>query len=230
MEKIILVGGGGHCKVIIDIIKSTNEYEIIGITDKEGIGTNILDIPVLGDDSILEELYNRGVKNAFVCIGALNNILIRDKIYFNLKNIGFNIPKLVHKSAVVSPYANINSGTCVMAGSVINPGVEIGQNCIINTSSVIEHDCFVGRNTHISPRSCISGGCRIGDNCHIGAGSSVIQGLNIGNHVVVGAGAAVIRNLGDMVTAVGVPAKIIKSRWFYEVFNRNLLHKTRFYN
>lgn len=212
MEKIILVGGGGHCKVIIDIIKSTNEYEIVGITDNNGIGTKILDIPIIGDDSILKELFNKGVKNAFICIGALNNILVRDKIYNNLKNLGFNIPKLIHKNAVVSPYTVINDGTCVMAGAVINPGSEIGENCIVNTSSVVEHDCFIGRNTHISPRSCISGGCRIGDNCHIGAGSSVIQGINIGNHVVVGAGAAVIRNLGDMVTAVGVPAKIIKSR------------------
>ena len=92
MEKIVLVGAGGHCKVIIDIIKSVGEYDIIGVTDTTFRGQKlVLDIPIIGDDSILKKLYNDGVKNAFVCIGALQNIKLRDKIYNKLKDIGFNI-------------------------------------------------------------------------------------------------------------------------------------------
>ena len=212
MEKIVLVGGGGHCKVIIDIIKSNNEYEIIGVTDEKGIGNKILDVPIVGDDHILLELYSKGVKNAFVCIGAINNIKIRADIYNKLKTIGFNLPTLIHKEAVVSPYAKVSNGTCIMAGAVINPDSIIGENCIINTGAVIEHDCLIGRNVHISPKSCILGGCKIGSNTHIGAGSTILQGITIGHNVIIGAGAVVLENIEDSVTAVGIPAKIIKSR------------------
>jgi FlaA1/EpsC-like NDP-sugar epimerase len=83
VERIVLIGGGGHCRVIIDILNSMKKYEIVGVTDKGGAEKKILDIPVIGDDSILESLYDSGVKNAFVCIGALNNIDIRDKIILN---------------------------------------------------------------------------------------------------------------------------------------------------
>jgi sugar O-acyltransferase (sialic acid O-acetyltransferase NeuD family) len=212
VERIVLIGGGGHCRVIIDILNSMKKYEIVGVTDKGGAEKKILDIPVIGDDSILESLYDSGVKNAFVCIGALNNIDIRDKIYFKLKNIGFNIPKLIHNKAIVSPYAEIKDGTCVMAGAVVNPGSVIGENCIINTSSVIEHDCIIGRNTHISPRSSIAGGVKIGDNCHIGMGSSVIQGITIGNNTIIGAGSVILNDIESNVTVVGVPGEIIKRR------------------
>lgn len=212
MKKIVLVGGGGHCKVIIDIIKSTNEYEIVGVTDNNKIGEKLLDVPIIGNDDILPELFKSGVKNAFVSLGALNNIEVRDKIYNKLKNVGFNIPKLIHNKAVVSPYTEIHDGTCIMAGAIVNAGAVINENCIINTSSVIEHDCIIGRNTHVSPRSCIAGGCSIGENSHIGAGCCIIQGINIGSNVVIGAGAVVLKDIKDHVTAVGIPAKIIKSR------------------
>lgn len=212
MKKIVLVGGGGHCKVIIDIIKSTNEYEIVGVTDNNKIGEKLLDVPIIGNDDMLPELFKSGVKNAFVSLGALNNIEVRDKIYNKLKNVGFNIPKLIHNKAVVSPYTEIHDGTCIMAGAIVNAGAVINENCIINTSSVIEHDCIIGRNTHVSPRSCIAGGCSIGENSHIGAGCCIIQGINIGSNVVIGAGAVVLKDIKDHVTAVGIPAKIIKSR------------------
>ncbi|MEA4828309.1 MAG: acetyltransferase [Clostridium sp.] len=212
MKKIVLVGGGGHCKVIIDIIKSTNEYEIVGVTDNNKIGEKLLDVPIIGNDDMLPELFKSGVKNAFVSLGALNNIEVRDKIYNKLKNVGFNIPKLIHNKAVVSPYTEIHDGTCIMAGAIVNAGSVINENCIINTSSVIEHDCIIGRNTHVSPRSCIAGGCSIGENSHIGAGCCIIQGINIGSNVVIGAGAVVLKDIKDHVTAVGIPAKIIKSR------------------
>ena len=213
MEKIVLVGAGGHCKVVIDIIKSTGSYNIVGITDKAHDKEKlVLDIPIIGDDIILTELYNSGVKNAFVCVGALENIAVRDKIYNNLKAIGFNIPVLLHKHALVSPYASIGLGTCVMGGAIINPGAIIAQNCIVNTGAIIEHDCKVQRNTHISPKACIAGGVEIGYNTHIGMGSSIIQSVHIGNNVIIGAGAVVIENIVDNVVAVGIPSKIIKCR------------------
>jgi sugar O-acyltransferase (sialic acid O-acetyltransferase NeuD family) len=213
VEKIVLVGAGGHCKVIIDIIKSRSKYEIVGVTDKAyGDQKLVLDIPIIGDDSILEELYNTGVRNAFVCVGALKDMSIRDAIYDKLKDIGFILPALIHKDAIVSPYADIYGGTCVMAGAIINPGAIIDENCIINTGAVIEHDCKVSRNTHISPRACLAGRVIVGRSTHIGMGSSIIQGVHIGSNVIIGAGAVVTNNIPDNVVAVGVPSKIIKRR------------------
>ncbi|MCH5139124.1 acetyltransferase, partial [Clostridiaceae bacterium UIB06] len=206
MKKVVLIGAGGHCKVIIDIIKSTNEYEIVGITNKS-YNEDVLNVPVIGDDNVLDKLYNDGVKYAFICIGALNNINIRNRIYKKLKNIGFNLPVLIHKTAVVSTFSHIAEGTCIMAGTIINPGVHIEKNCIINTGAIIEHDCFIGYNTHISPKVALAGGVKVGFNTHIGIGSSVIQNIEIGNNVTIGAGAVVINNIHDSVLAVGVPAK-----------------------
>ena len=205
MKKIVLIGAGGHCKVIIDIIKSTNEYQIVGITDKSTRG-NLLNIPIVGDDSVLQNIYYKGVKYAFIGIGAIN---IRNNIYDKLKKIGFKLPVLIHRNAVVSNYAKIGDGTCVMAGAIINAGADIGRNCIINTASVIEHDCKIGDNTHISPNSSIAGGVTIGFNTHVGIGSSIIQSKVIGNNVTVGAGTVVIDDITDNSTAVGVPAKIL---------------------
>ena len=211
MRKIVILGAGGHCKVIIDIIKSTNKYEIAGITDKS-IKGSVLNIPIIGDDNVLPKLYKEGVEYAFIGLGALNNMNIRNLLFSRLKEIGFTLPVLIHKTVVVSPYSHMGDGTCVMAGAIINPGSYIGENCIINTGSVIEHDCKVGNNTHISPNAAVAGGVTIGSNAHIGIGSSIIQGITIGNNVSIGAGAVVISNIEDNSLAVGVPAKVIKTK------------------
>lgn len=209
MKKIVLIGAGGHCKVIIDIIKSTNEYEIAGITDDNQKHANILDVPIIGDDSILEQLYKNGVNYAFICVGALNNINLRNTIYRKLELIGFKLPVLIHKNSVVSEFARIGDGTCVLPGAIINAGSKVGKNCIINSGCVIEHDCTIGDNSHISPNVSLAGGVNIGCNTHVGIGSSIIQNINLGNNVTIGAGAVVINNIDDNTLAFGVPAKVI---------------------
>ncbi len=213
MKKIVLIAGGVQSKVIIDIIKSSTNYEIVGITDPNPKLDNVLGIPILGDDKVLYELYESEVKNAFICIGALGNSHFRNNIYTKLKDIGYNLPVLIHNSASVSPYATIGEGTCVMPGAVINAGANLGSNCIINTNSVVEHDCIIGDNVQISPSAALAGGVKIGNNSFIGIGSSVIQEIEIGSNVIVGAGAVVIDNVPDNVVAVGVPAKVIKQNY-----------------
>lgn len=210
MEKIVLIGGGGHCKVIIDILRKEKKYEIVGICDRN-VGEKIMGVPVIGDDSVLPQLLKSGVENAFICIGALGNPHKRIKIMNNLMELGFKLPTAIHPEAVISEEVLIEEGTCVMAGAVINAGSKIGKLSIINTSSVVEHDCVIERNVHISPRACICGNVKIGCNSHIGAGSTVIQGIKIGGNSTIGAGAVVIRDIKDKSKAVGVPAKIIKA-------------------
>jgi len=210
MKKIVLIGAGGHCKVIIDIIESNNEYEIIGITNKNNGGSKIYDIPIIGDDELLMQCLDSGVEYAFIALGGLEDIKMRNKLFTMVKGLGYKIPTLIHAKAIVSLHSDIGEGTCVMPGAIINSGVKIGYNCIINSGAIIEHDCVIGNNTHISPNATIAGGVNIGNNTHIGIGSSVIQSLRIGCNVTIGAGAVVLDNIKNNAVAVGIPAKIIK--------------------
>lgn len=212
MKRIVLIGGGGHSKVVIDIIKSNYEFEIVGITDENFQVKEVCNIPVLGDDSILEELFDKGVEYAFICIGISKNFDLRNKLYEKIKNIGFKIPTLIHRQAIVSPYAKIGQGTCVMAGAIINSYAQIGENSVINTGAIIEHDCIIGDNTFISPGAILGGNVIIKKNSFIGMGSKIIEGKIIGNNVIVGAGAVVIDDIPASCTAVGVPAKVIKKK------------------
>lgn len=212
MKKIVLIGAGGHCKVIIDIIQSNNEYEIIGITNKNNGVSKIYDIPIIGNDDLLKQCLDSGVEFAFIALGGLEDSKIRNKLFNIVKAIGYKIPILIHPKAIVSLNSDIEEGTCIMPGAIINSGVSIGKNCIINSGAVIEHDCIIGHNTHISPNVSIAGGVRIGNDTHIGIGSSVIQNLRIGCNVTVGAGAVVLDNIKNNAVAVGIPAKIIKMK------------------
>lgn len=210
-EKIILVGGGGHCKVVASIIIENNKYEIIGISDlKTEIGKEILGIKINYTDEQLEKLYKNGIKNAFVTVGSVGNPELRIKLFNKIKNIGFNIPIIVSRNAIISTNVVIGEGTVIMPGVIINPGVKIGKNCIINTGAIIEHDCIIEDNVHIAPGVTLSGGIKIGKNSHIGTGASIIQNVNIGENVIVGAGSVVIKNVMDNIKIYGVPAKIKK--------------------
>lgn len=210
MKKIVLIGGGGHSKVIIDIINSTKEYEIVGLTEKNSDVKSILDIPILGDDSILEELFNKGIEYAFISIGISEGRKLRNILYNKVKKIGYKCPTLIHKQAIISSYSEIREGTCVMAGAIINPNTTIGINSVINTGVIIEHDCFIGNNIFVSPGSILAGGITVKDNSFIGMGSKILEGRIIGSNVTIGAGAVVTNDIPDNSVAVGVPAKVIK--------------------
>lgn len=214
MNKIVLVGAGGHAKVIIDIIRSMGKYKIEGIVDKypEMVGQTVCGVKVIGTDDSLQQIHASGVDYAFVCIGALDNMGLRENIFNSLKSIGYKMPCLVHSSAWVSEYAYLGEGTCVMPHVSINSGATIGENCIINTASVVEHDCIIERNVHISPSATLAGGVHVGSSSHIGIGACIIQNVVVGKNVVIGAGAAVINDIPDGALALGVPAKIITYR------------------
>ncbi|RJQ53083.1 MAG: acetyltransferase [Nitrospiraceae bacterium] len=207
-EKIILLGGGGHSKVLIELIRLDNKYRIAGILDPNlRIGDNIADIPVIGGDDLLPALYGKGVRNACIAVGSVKDNSARNSLYKTAKSAGFIVPPLIHPRAVVSGMSEISEGVQVMANAVVQPGCFIGENTIINTGAVLEHDCRVGEHAHISSGSVVSGGCHIGEGSFIGSGSAVIQGIHIGKNAVVAAGAAVVNNVPDNALVKGVPAK-----------------------
>ena len=197
-EKIILIGGGGHCKVVIDAIRKGGIYDIAGIVDKDlKTGSVMLDIPVLGNDDELETEFKAGVKNAFISVGSIGDCGLRKKLYENALEKGFNFPKIIHPSAVIADDVEIGDGTFVAASVTVNTGAKIGKNVILNTQSSIDHDCKIGDFVHIAPGVKLSGGVKVGDESHIGISAAVVQNKTIGKRCFVKAKECVYKDLID---------------------------------
>ena len=211
MKKIILVGGGGLCKVIIDTLFLENNYKIVGIIDlKEKIGKKVFELSIVGDDSDLENYFNKDIKYSFITAGSIGNPSLRIKLFNKAKHIGFNFPNVSHQSAVVSKFVKFGEGNFIAPGAIVNAGVRIGNNCIINTGAIIDHDCKIDDFVHIAPGVVISGGVEIDKYSHIGTGSSIIQYMKIGKNTIIGAGSNVISDIRDNVIAYGNPCKEIR--------------------
>lgn len=211
MEKIILIGGGGHCKSVIDTIKSSNLYDIYGIIDIEkNIGQSVNGVNVIDCDRNLIKYRNKGIKKAFITIGSVGNPKLRINLYKLALNAGFDFPVIIDKTSIVSDSVEIGKGTFIGKGAVINAETRIGSNCIVNTGSIIEHDCNIGNFVHVSPGSTICGGVKIGNNTHIGANSTIIQYKTIGENTIIGAGSIVTKDINDNVTAYGNPCREVR--------------------
>ncbi|GFP77105.1 acetyltransferase [Clostridium fungisolvens] len=211
MEDLLLIGGGGHCKGVLDTITSSDNFNVVGIIDiKEKVGSYVDEIKVIGTDDDLEKIFENGIKNAFITIGNVNVSSVRRNIFMKLKKIGFKFPQIIDSSAVISTNCIIGEGTYVGKRVVVNSHAIIGVNCIINSGSIIEHDCIIGDFTHIAPGAVLSGGVNVGNNSLLGTNSTVIQGINIGENTLIGAGSVVIKNINDNCIAYGNPCKEIK--------------------
>lgn len=213
-KRIVVIGGGGHAKVVIDAILSSGLFRILGVLDPQlKAGEKILGYPVLGGDEYLEELKD-GNKSFMLAIG-IGTIKASDKrktIFEKYKNFGFQFPAIIHSNACISKSAWVSDGVQVLAGAIIQPEAQIGENSIINTGSIIEHNCLISPHCHIAIGAVLAGNVSVGKCSHIGMGAKVLQGVKIGNYVTVGAGAVVINDVGDGKTVVGVPAKEILSQ------------------
>ena len=211
MQKpIIILGAGGHAKVLIDTLQRQSA-NILGITDPDPqkIGEYILGIPVIGDDDVINTNDNDLIE-LVNGIGVVVDKKRRQQIFYNFKRQGYSFTSVIHDSAILSPDAMLSEGVQIMAGAVIQPGCKIGINSIINTRASIDHDTIIGAHVHIAPGVTVSGGVQIGDGTLVGSGVTIIQGVRIGKDATVAAGAAVIRDVPDGVTVMGIPAKVGK--------------------
>lgn len=209
MKKVILIGGGGHCKVVIDVIRSTGLYDISGIVDEKlDLTSRVEGVPVIGRDSDLETLYSGKIHQAFVAIGSVGDTKIRRRVASRLRQIGFTLPILVHSSAQVAPSVELSQGVLVAAGVVIQPGTKVGENVIINSGAVVDHDCSIGEFAHIAPGAVLSGGVTVGSETHIGTGSTVIEYRTIGKRTMIGAGSVVVKDIPDNCRAFGNPCRV----------------------
>lgn len=185
-EKIVLLGGGGHCHSVIDVIEQENKYQIIGIVDKkELIGTNVLGYKIIANDDDLEEIY-KTCKNAIITVGQIESNHVRVKLFNRLKEIGFNLPIIISPIAYVSKHSFIDEGTIVMHHAFINANVRIGKNCIINSKALIEHDVIIEDNCHISTASVINGSVLIKANTFFGSNATSKQSVEISGFIKAG--------------------------------------------
>lgn len=198
MEDIILLGTGGHAHSVVDSIEQAGEYNIIGFLDKEEmIGSHYRDYRILDTDGALKKYYDRGVRNAFVTIGYMGRGNIRNQLYKWLNDIGYTIPNIIDRTAVVADNAVLSEGIFVGKKAIINANVHIGKMCIINTGAIIEHDCVVGNFSHISVGCVLCGNVKVGNSSFVGANATVIQGRKIGNRSIIGAGITIRKNVED---------------------------------
>ncbi len=206
MKKILLIGGGGHCKSVADTLLRLDEYNEIGIVDVHDEGALFGLIEVIGNDDDLPELREAGFTDALITVGSVGNTDLRRRLYGKISELGFNIPNIIDPTAIISPYAKLGKGIFIGKNAVVNAGCAIGDGAIINTGTIVEHECYIGEFVHISPGAVLCGGVEVGDDTHIGANASVKQYIKLGKNVIVGMGSVVIRDVRDNVTVVGNPA------------------------
>lgn len=207
MDKIIILGNGGHAKSLIDIIERENVYEVAGyVVNDQKAETMDEEYPLLGSDADLEQIFQTGIKNAAIGVGFLGKSGLREKLWRNLKEIGFFLPVICDPSAVLARNVKIGEGSFIGKGSIVNADAVIGKMCIINTGAVIEHECEVGDFSHVSVGSVLCGNVKVGSSSLVGANATVIQGMSIGNNCIVGAGTTIRKNLKDgyMACAKGI--------------------------
>ena len=185
-KKILLIGGGGHCKSVIDVIEQENKFDIAGIIDKkELIGHDLLGYKIVGSDDDLNDL-RQHYHYALITVGQIKSPEIRIKLFEMLKSFGYELPIVISPLAYVSKHALLGHGTVIMHHALINANVSIGQNCIINTKALIEHDAIIEDNCHISTGAIINGGVHVKAGTFYGSNATCKEYVHISGFIKSG--------------------------------------------
>jgi len=206
--QIFLYGSGGHAKVVLDILRLREAAVAVLLDDDETrANLDIMGVPVVQAQDALKTLREQDVLYGIIAIG--NNQLRREKAEL-IRAKGYELLAAVHPKTVIADSVEMGEGTTVMAGVIVNWDAQIGENVILNTGCTVDHDCIIENDAHLSPGVNLGGNVRIGEGTHIGIGASVLPGIKIGANTIIGGGAVVIHDIPSSVTAVGVPAKVIR--------------------
>jgi len=202
-----VIGGGGHAKVVISVLKKLKSYQILGYFDAVNRGS-ILGIVYLGNDQQLPELKKKHPAcSAVLGIGNVDISDLRYKIAQTLLALGFDFQPIISPDAIVNEEVKIGQGAVILDGVVVNSGTVIGAFAILNTKSSIDHDCSIGDFAHIAPGVTLSGCVSVGRGSLIGAGATVIQGKKIDENCLIGAGSVVVGDVEGPGIYFGVPAR-----------------------
>ena len=209
MEKLVLVGGGGHCRSCIDVIEAEGKYEIAGIVDRPSkIGEKVLGYDIFACDDDLPEL-SLEYKNFFITLGQRKISDMRVKMYNILIDLEVKLVTIISPYSNVSGHSTIGNGSIIMHQVLIVAGSIVGNNCIINNKALIEHDSVIGDHCCISTAAVVNGGVRVGEKSYLGSASTSVQNIDIAPETIIGAGAVVTKNITQAGIYVGIPAKAI---------------------
>ena len=192
-KKLILVGGGGHCKSVIDVAESAG-FSILGILDiPENVGKTVLSYPIIGTDDNIPEYVDKAL--FIVTVGHIKDPNLRIKIHERIETAGGRLATLISGTSHVSKYSSIGEGSVIMHQAVVNADAKIGKGCIINTFANIEHDAVIEDFCHISTGAMINGNCFVGKGTFIGSQAVMVNGTSIAEGCVIAAGAMVRKNI-----------------------------------
>ncbi|MEM9953283.1 MAG: acetyltransferase [Chloroflexota bacterium] len=197
----LVIGAGGHAKVIIDSLTLDGVNDIHLLDDNLALKNKIIaGFKVKGTIAQWQDSQPDAV------IVAIGNNQIRQQIVKTISIDDTHWQAVIHPRAIIAKSATIGVGTAVMAGAIINADSRVGEHCIINTGTTIDHDCVIGNYVHVAPGVNVAGGVTVGNGSLLGIGSTILPNNHIGNNTVIGAGAIVVSNIPDGVTALGIPA------------------------
>lgn len=212
-RSFVIWGGGGHGKVVADLVRALG-HDVFGYADRDSSRLGQIAEPgggrvLLTQDSLLAAINEPGRYPAeFDAVAlAVGNNAQRQSCARQIG--GYDLPPLVHPTAVCSPSAIFGRGTVVFPAAVVNAGASVGEAVIVNSGAIIEHDCVLEDAVHVSPGATLGGGVRVAERSWIGAGATIVHGISIGRDVIVGAGAVIIRDVPDSVTIVGNPGRVL---------------------
>lgn len=193
-KRYLVLGGGGHARVIIDILASYNIPIEAIVAPELGRMQEFKGLKHLRKDEEVRH-YNADEVSLVNALGSLpGQYNLREGLFKRFKKAGYQFLTVISETAIISQYAVLEEGVQVLPGAILN-ACNVGENSIVNTGAIVEHDVTIGKHCHIAPGATICGNVTLGDNVHIGAGATVIQGIDIGDSAVVGAGSIVSKNL-----------------------------------
>ncbi len=203
MSRLLVVGAGGHGRVVADAATTMGTWQMVCFVDDRATGVNAPGFEIVGTIADL----GRFAKSYSAAVVGIGDAQTRLQILLQCAELGFELPMIVHRSAAVSTTASIGAGSVVFAQAAVNPGATLGRGCIVNTGATVDHDCQLDEGVHACPGVHLAGNVRVGARTWIGIGACVKQGVVIGNDVVIGAGAAVVCDVESGMTVIGVPAR-----------------------
>lgn len=205
VETLLVIGAGGHGKVVADAAMEMGRWSRIGfVDDRYGDLQRVAGVQVVGSLAELRSLRNEWS----AAVVALGDARRRLEIMNDVRQFKFELPVICHPSAVLSRLVTVGAGTVILSQVAINADTSIGAGCIVNTGATVDHDCQLDDGVHVCPGVSLAGNVRIGARSWIGIGSTVRQAISIGRDVLIGAGSVVVRDVPDAVTAYGVPARV----------------------